>query len=234
MIERTLGMTERERMKCDEGTAEDTAAAHGDQKITPLEHNASMSHVAHLPCGARLCKGTDERSKTLYGVGVAYVGIVQLRRVDREVPSVHAIEVRPDKYQGERSEDNASQSHGAPLPGKIASKLRPFYLEVPELDTNRVRLFTPLARTEETHNPTRALRVCQLLRVGPLDQELVRRAKLRRQPPLAEDERRVPESRIVGDPLKVCRKSDWHVRQKRRLTADAMHVGLFIGIGDAL
>ena len=83
----------------------------------------------------------------LCGVGTAYVGIVQLRRVDREVPSVDAIEVRPDKYQGERSEDNASQSHGVPLPGEIASKLRPFYLEVPELDNHRVRPFTPIART---------------------------------------------------------------------------------------
>ena len=78
------------------------------------------------------------------------------------------------------------------------------------------------------------MRVRQLLRVGPLDQELVRRAELRREPPFAEYKRRVAQSRIVGDPLQICENLERHVRQKQRLTANAMHIGLFVSIGDAL
>jgi hypothetical protein len=86
------------------------------------------------------------------------------------------------------------------LTSKIPGELGDLGLEVPE-------------------DPASALGVRQLLCVGPLEQEVVRRVELRRETPLAEPKRTIAERRIVLDTIQV---------------ANARQVCVWVGIRDAL
>ena len=80
----------------------------------------------------------------------------------------------------------------SPLPPQVSCQRRIFDPEIPELRAEKTGHVQTLEssmtgeKTKEAHNTASILTVCQFLCIGPLEQEIIGRRKLRREAQLAE------------------------------------------------